>query len=120
MAAAAEVEPEKASSEEPGLSPLFVTNLLAILAVGVSFCAWILHYTEWFPAIGGILALGGVLSWLAFVSRILPDHPMKASKPDDAAKARARATSESATPQQQETLKTLDDAIARARRGGER
>ena len=76
--AAAGVSPEKASAGEPGLSPLFVTNLLAILAVGVAFCGWILYYTEWFPAIGGILALGGVLSWLAFVSKILQDDRTKA------------------------------------------
>jgi hypothetical protein len=54
--APAGVEPEKASSEEPALSALFVTNLLAILAVGVAFCARIVHSTEWFPAIGGIPA----------------------------------------------------------------
>lgn len=88
--APAGVEPEKASPEEPALSPLFVTNLLAILAVGVAFCAWILHFTEWFPAIGEILVRG------------------------------ARASAKSGIPQPMEASKALEDAIARARRGGER
>ncbi len=67
-----------AARPQPELSPLYVTNLVAILLAGVSFCAWILYYTEWFPAIGGLLALGGVLSWLAFVSRVLPNHRLEA------------------------------------------
>jgi hypothetical protein len=33
--------------------------------------------TDWFPVFGGILALGGIFSWLAFVSKILPDDIVK-------------------------------------------
>ena len=62
----------------PELSGLFVGNLVSILVVGVALCAWILYHTDWFPAIGGLLALGGVLSWLAFVSRVLPNHRLEA------------------------------------------
>lgn len=77
-AGASEQKEDKKDVPEPELSPLFVTNLMAILVVGVALCAWILYYTEWFPAIGGLLALGGVLSWLAFVSRVLPNHRLEA------------------------------------------
>ena len=77
-ASASDEKERKENVPEPGLSPLFVTNLVAILLVGVGFCAWILYYTDWFPAIGGLLALGGVVSWLAFVSRVLPDHRLEA------------------------------------------
>ncbi|HKA37371.1 MAG TPA: hypothetical protein VKH43_11175 [Thermoanaerobaculia bacterium] len=69
---------ETTSSPGPALSPLFVANLLAILCLGVAVSAWILYYTDWFPAVGGLLALGGVVSWLAFISRILSEERMKA------------------------------------------
>lgn len=49
----------------------FVRNLIVLLVVGVAVLAWVLRYTDWFPAIGGVLALGGALSWMAFVSRLL-------------------------------------------------
>jgi hypothetical protein len=76
-AAPASAPGQKETAPEPVLPLLFVTNLLAILAFGVAISAWMLYYTEWFPAIGGLLALGGVVSWLAFVSRILSDERMK-------------------------------------------
>jgi len=60
------------------------------------------------------------LAWSAYTKAAYAF--LKASKPEDAAKAldRARATSKSATPQQLETVKALEDALARSRRGGER
>src|SRR6266496_3789796 len=55
----------------------FTTNLAWIIVLGVAISGWILYFTDWFPAIGGLLALGGVFSWLAFVSKVLPDERLK-------------------------------------------
>ena len=43
----------------------------------VSVSAWLLRYTDWFETFAGLLALGGVLSWLAFISRAIPDDRLK-------------------------------------------
>jgi hypothetical protein len=56
----------------------FIGNLAWIIVLGVAISGWILYFTDWFPAIGGLLALGGVFSWLAFVSKVLPDERLKA------------------------------------------
>ncbi len=55
----------------------FYWNLLMLIAFGVLSCAWVLHYSDWFETVGGLLALGGAFSWLAFVSRALPEDAMK-------------------------------------------
>jgi hypothetical protein len=55
----------------------FYRNLLLLIAFGVLFCAWLLHYSDWFETVGGLLALGGAFSWLAFVSRALPEDAVK-------------------------------------------
>jgi hypothetical protein len=51
----------------------FVGNLAGVVLVGVAVTGWILYYTNAFPAVGGLLALGGLFSWLAFVSKVLPE-----------------------------------------------
>src|SRR5215475_10740378 len=56
----------------------FAGNLAGIIVLGVLLTAWTLYYTDAFPAIGGLLALGGLFSWVAFVSKVLPDHRLKA------------------------------------------
>jgi hypothetical protein len=55
----------------------FIANLVLILLLGVCISAWFLYYTDLFPAISGLLALGGLFSWLAFVLRILPAARIK-------------------------------------------
>jgi hypothetical protein len=52
----------------------FLVNLTVLLAIGVVGSGWILRYTDWFPAVGGVLALGGLFSWLAFVSKLLSEE----------------------------------------------
>src|SRR5262249_19998444 len=59
------------------MTTYFVRNLVGLLLVGVGILAWVLSYTDWFPAVGGVLALGGALSWLAFVSRILKNERLE-------------------------------------------
>jgi hypothetical protein len=59
-------------------SPGFYWNLGLLLALGVGLSGWVLRYTEWFPALGGLLALGGVFSWVAVVAKVLPEDILKA------------------------------------------
>jgi hypothetical protein len=53
------------------LPKALVVNLVMLLVLGVVLCGWVLAYTDWFPVVGGLLSLGGIFSWLAFVSRML-------------------------------------------------
>src|SRR5205807_6888620 len=56
---------------------LFVRNLFWLIALGVMVTAWIIKYTDWFSEFAGLLALGGLFSWLAFVANILPEDRVK-------------------------------------------
>ena len=56
---------------------LFVRNLFWLIALGVMVTAWIIKYTDWFSEFAGLLALGGLFSWLAFVAKILPEDRVK-------------------------------------------
>jgi hypothetical protein len=58
-------------------STLFTVNLVVIVAVGVGVSGRILRYTDWFPVVGGLLTLGGLFSWLALVSKLLPEDILK-------------------------------------------
>lgn len=60
------------------LQPVFVRNLLLMLFLGVGISAWILRYTDVFEEFAGLLALSGLFSWLAFVSKVLPEDRVKA------------------------------------------
>lgn len=51
---------------------LFITNLVLVLLFGVLLSGWIFYYTDWFEAFVGLLALEGLFSWLAFVTRFSP------------------------------------------------
>ena len=55
----------------------FKLNLFVIGFSGVSLCWWIYHFTDLFEAFAGLLALGGIFSWLAFVAKVLPDARLK-------------------------------------------
>lgn len=58
------------SPPEEGLA-LYLGNLVALLTTGVLASAWVLFATDWFPALGGLLGLGGLFAWVAFVSGLL-------------------------------------------------
>jgi hypothetical protein len=62
----------------PETNSLFAVNLAALVAAGVAVSWWLLCFTDWFETFAGLLTLGGVLSWLAFVSRVLPEDQLKA------------------------------------------
>lgn len=48
-----------------------VVNLLAIGVAGVFALMWVGYFTPWFELFVSFLGLGGILAWLAFVSKIL-------------------------------------------------
>lgn len=50
-----------------------ITNLASMSGLGVLISVWILLYTDWFPVVGGLLGLGGVFAWAAFLSGLLTD-----------------------------------------------
>ena len=52
---------------------LFLTNLGLLVLLGTAVCGWILRYTEFFPVIGGLLGLGGVFAWIAFLTNIVSE-----------------------------------------------
>src|ERR1039458_4964733 len=70
-------DPVKAKPVSP-LHPFFLLNLFALIVLGTAACAWVLYFTSWFPQLGGLLALGGLFSWLAFVFKLIPDDTVKA------------------------------------------
>src|SRR5947209_1330617 len=70
--------PRQASPEKPAASALFVTNLILIGVFGVALSGWILFYTDYFEIFGGLLSLTGLFSWLAFISKALPEDRLKA------------------------------------------
>jgi len=55
----------------PGRTFWAIVNLFALIASGISVSWWILYYTDFFPIFGGLLGLGGLFTWIAFVSNIL-------------------------------------------------
>lgn len=70
--------PPAPARETDRLSATFVSNLVLLLVLGLLLSWWIWYYTDLFEAFGGLLALGGLLSWLGFVSRVLPESRLKA------------------------------------------
>ena len=52
---------------------LFCTNLVLLIGLGVLLSWWLLYYTSLFPQIGGLLGLGGVLAWAAFVTGLITE-----------------------------------------------
>lgn len=52
---------------------LFFVNLFALIAVGTLALGWVLYFTEWFPVIGGLLGLGGLFAWIAFLGNVVAD-----------------------------------------------
>ncbi len=48
-----------------------ICNLVGLIAAGISVSWWILYFTDSFPVFGGLLGLGGLFTWIAFVGQIL-------------------------------------------------
>jgi hypothetical protein len=44
---------------------------VGLILLGVSICAWFFFYTDLFPEVVGLLGLGGLFAWIAFLSNLL-------------------------------------------------
>ncbi len=70
-------------SAEPGPAPAapssrrVVSNLVRLWLAGIALCGWVAYFTELLPLVGGLLGLGGVLAWLGFVGKLLPEERVK-------------------------------------------
>jgi hypothetical protein len=60
-----------------GLPARYILNLISLALFGVLASAWVLYYTDSFEIVGGLLALGGAFSWLAFLSKAMPEERLK-------------------------------------------
>jgi hypothetical protein len=49
----------------------FARNLASIIVLGVLLSGWAIAYTDAFPTVASLLGLGGVFSWIAFVSELI-------------------------------------------------
>lgn len=58
----------------PAVIKRVLLNLGLLIALGVGISGWMLYYTDWFPVVGGLLGLGGLFTWIAFVSGLLKDE----------------------------------------------
>jgi len=55
-------------------SSFFGLNLIALIFIGVAVSIWLLYYTDVFPEVAGILALGGAASWVGFILKLLAER----------------------------------------------
>jgi hypothetical protein len=56
---------------------LFVANLVLLVCAGLGGSFWLHHYTDWFPVVGGLLGLGGLFAWIAFLSNLVSEERKK-------------------------------------------
>ena len=68
------VEVGKGVEASAPLPRLYLANLTALVATGVLVCGWLLYHTESFQIVGGLLGLGGVFAWVAFVLGLLTEQ----------------------------------------------
>ena len=50
-----------------------IFNLATLIVMGLLICGWILRYSDYFPIVGGLLGLGGLFVWIAFLANIISD-----------------------------------------------
>lgn len=48
-----------------------VINLFLLIAIGVGLSWWLIRFTDWFGVVGGLLGLGGVFAWVAFLTKLV-------------------------------------------------
>jgi hypothetical protein len=48
-----------------------------LILLGIAVCAWFLFYTDLFPQVVGLLGLGGLFAWIAFLSNLLTEERKK-------------------------------------------
>ena len=47
------------------------------LPIGIALVAWVREFTDWWGGVSAALALGGMLSWVGVVSKVVPDERQK-------------------------------------------
>ena len=47
------------------------------LVLGIALLAWVRAFTDWWGGMTTLLALGGILSWIGVVSKVVPDERQK-------------------------------------------
>jgi hypothetical protein len=59
----------------PPLSPIRVLcwNFATLILLGLALSYWIFVYTDYFDSFVALLSFGGILSWLALVSKLVPE-----------------------------------------------
>jgi hypothetical protein len=75
--AAETAPPPLAAGAATGAIGQVAANLFALILLGVSICAWVLFYTDLFPEVVGLLGLGGLFAWIAFLSNLLSESRKK-------------------------------------------
>jgi len=65
--------PAGGAAEDPHMTRQVSASLAVLVVSGVAVSAWVLFYTDWFPVLGGLLGLGGLFAWAAFVAGVLSD-----------------------------------------------
>ena len=66
-----------APASKPEKTVVFDVNLFLLIASGTWLCVWLLYYTDKFDDFAKVLALGGGLTWLAFVLKVLSEERLK-------------------------------------------
>jgi len=56
---------------------LFFINLFLLILTGTLMLGWVLYFTDLFPVIGGLLGLGGLFAWIAFLGNVVSDDRKK-------------------------------------------
>jgi hypothetical protein len=64
------------NSASPAIPRTFVFNFFLFVVLGALFLGWCYRYTDWIAVVGGFLSLAGMLSWLAFILKIIPEKRM--------------------------------------------
>jgi hypothetical protein len=59
---------------EPAAFGRACLNLSLLIGWGILFSGWMLYFTDWFPVVGGLLSLGGLFTWIAFVGGLLTEE----------------------------------------------
>jgi hypothetical protein len=63
--------PELPQTTTPKSAVVVWANFVMLVILGTAVLAWIHRYTESFGMIGGLLGLGGVLAWAAFLTNVV-------------------------------------------------
>lgn len=67
-----------ATAANESIAWAFLINLLLLIVGGTWVCVWLIHYTDKFDDFAKVLALGGGLTWVAFVLKVLREERLEA------------------------------------------